>query len=528
MDYSKRQKTSNQRNTTSDKTQTRRIPTSRSQSTKSDTKPIPNGYGRAKSRNASAQSRSETDRLSQEIRHNMEMRDPNQRNTANRKNTGMAQSRNRQAATGSRGASDSSTARARRHSQATGRYKAVSGNTTRSQNNPRANTSAVKNGGRSNGQKNNNYVPPRKRPPQGTSRRTRDTSGINRAPAIPPRKKHGLSPFALKLLIALVVGIIIVFALIFFNLTHNLNPNLRADAARYGISSSALEVAAKHRIVNVLLFGVDGREDVEGERSDSMMILSADFEHGGLKVTSLMRDTYVEIPDNGDDKLNSAYSLGGPELSVKTVNHNFDTAITDYVTIDFTCLVAMVNAVGGVEVNIESDEELEWINAYLNDVNDKVKTNSPYVQGTGKQVLDGSQALAYCRIRYVGNGDFDRTQRQRNVLEQVVRKVLNLNPLSQLALMNQVMPYVKTSLTTNEIYKLGFNVILLRNRNLTQKQIPEETHLQTDFVGEESYVIPDTLTDNIKALYNFIYQIDYTPSSSAQQISDKIQGLLVY
>ena len=159
--------------------------------------------------------------------------------------------------------------------------------------------------------------------------------GNHQSTAIPPKKRHGLSPFALKSLIALVAGIVILFALIFFSLTHNLNPNLRADASRYGVSASALEVAASHRVVNVLMFGVDGREDVEGDRSDSMMILTADFEHNSLKVTSLMRDTYVEIPDNGDGKLNSAFSLGGPELAVQTVNHNFDTAITDYITVDF-------------------------------------------------------------------------------------------------------------------------------------------------------------------------------------------------
>ena len=527
MDYSNRQNTSNQKRNDSTGSQTKRIPTSRPQSSRSNTKPLPKGYGHVKSKNASSRARSETDRLSQEIKRNMEMRAPNQRNTSYRKNTVAPTSRNRQTPTGVHNVSDTSSARPIRRSQSAGQYGAASAKASRSRGGTRKNTSPVMSSVRPN-TKRGYRAPSRQRTSQGMKRPANYNVGNHQSTAIPPKKRHGLSPFALKSLIALVAGIVILFALIFFSLTHNLNPNLRADASRYGVSASALEVAASHRVVNVLMFGVDGREDVEGDRSDSMMILTADFEHNSLKVTSLMRDTYVEIPDNGDGKLNSAFSLGGPELAVQTVNHNFDTAITDYITVDFTCLVAMVNAVGGVEVNIESNEELEWVNAYLNDVNDKVKTNSPYVPSTGKQLLDGSQALAYCRIRFVGNGDFDRTQRQRNVLEQVVRKVLKLNPVSQLVLINQVLPYIKTSLSVSEIYKLGFNVLLLRNRNLTQKQIPDETHLQTDLVDEESFIIPDTLTDNIKALYNFIYQIDYTPSSTAQEISDKIQGLLVY
>ena len=525
MDYSKRQKYPNQPKA-DDKTQTRRIPTNRAGASKSDTKPLPSGYSGAKKRSASAGARSETDRLSEEIRRNMEKRDPNVRNRAASQNTGTPLFQRDKRAAGARNAPNTAR-RTGRSSQTVRKRNDTETNASRTQNRYRTTNTPVVNGARPRTNRGSHRASAQ-RPPRNSSRPPQYRTGSPSPTAIPPKKRHSLSPFAVKVLIALIAGIVIMFALIFFNLTHNLNPGLRADAARYGVSSSALEVAAKHRIVNVLIFGVDGREDVEGDRSDSMMILTADFEHGGLKVTSLMRDTYVEIPDNGDDKLNSAYSLGGPELAVKTVNHNFDTAITDYVTVDFTCLVAMVNAVGGAEVNIESDEELQWLNAYLDDVNDKVKTRSPYVQGTGKQLLDGSQALAYCRIRYVGNGDFDRTQRQRNVLEQVVHKVLDLNPLRQLALMNQVMPYIKTSLSVNEIYKLGFNVILMRNRNLTQKQIPEATHLQTDFVGEESFVIPDTLTDNIKALYSFIYQIDYSPSPTAQEISDKIQGLLVY
>lgn len=346
-------------------------------------------------------------------------------------------------------------------------------------------------------------------------------------PTPPPKKKKKLSLFKKRLILVVVLLLAGSTAYAAFQIMGNLNKDLSSsNLSKYGISSSAASVAQDHRIVNVAIFGVDGREDVEGERSDSTMIATADFEHGGIKITSLMRDTYVYIDSENDfDKLNAAYALGGPTTALKTINQNFDTAITDYLVVDFSCMVEMVNAVGGVTVDITSEDELYWLNQYLMDVNDKVKTSSPEVAGTGSQLLDGSQALAYCRIRYVGNGDFDRTQRQRTVFEQVINKAMSLNPIAQYSLIQSVMPYVKTSLSFNEILKYAGNAMLLRNRSIQQKQIPTEDYVETGYLGDVSYVFPVTLVDNIKVLYNFIYEINYTPSSEAQQISEEIQDV---
>ena len=216
------------------------------------------------------------------------------------------------------------------------------------------------------------------RPPQRIDERRRSSNDT-----LPKkrRKKRGFFKKALILLLVLLIGAGAYAATIIkFG---NLNKDLTGKVSQYNISSNAANMALNHRIVNVAIFGVDGRDDVDGSRSDSMMIASADFEHNKLKITSLMRDTYVYInKDYGYDKLNAAYSFGGPELALKTINQNFDTAITDYVTIDFTAMVAMVNAVGGVTIDIENEDELYWVNQYLMDVNDKVKTNSPFLEST--------------------------------------------------------------------------------------------------------------------------------------------------
>lgn len=357
------------------------------------------------------------------------------------------------------------------------------------------------------------------RPPQRIDDRRRNSNDT-----LPKkrRKKRGFFKKALILLLVLLIGAGAYAATVIkFG---NLNKDLTGKVSQYNISSNATNMALNHRIVNVAIFGVDGRDDVDGSRSDSMMIASADFEHNKLKITSLMRDTYVYInKDYGYDKLNAAYSFGGPNLALKTINQNFDTAITDYVTIDFTAMVAMVNAVGGVTIDIENEDELYWVNQYLMDVNDKVKTNSPFLEGTGAQVVDGSQALAYCRVRYVGNGDFDRTLRQRKVFEQVMAKAVDLNPLEQYSLLTKVMPYVETSLSKTEILKYAGNVMFMKDHAIHQEQIPAEGYVDTGMLGDVSYVFPVTLVDNIKEWYQFVYETDYTPSGTAQDISDEIE-----
>ncbi len=336
--------------------------------------------------------------------------------------------------------------------------------------------------------------------------------------------KKRSKPFV-RLLWFLVIVLILLFAATFvYARVLPLNPDLSGNYELYNISSNAAAVASSHQIANVAVFGVDGREDVEGDRSDAIMIGSADFEHNSLKVTSLMRDTYVDLAGlDYFDKLNAAYSQGGPMEALKTINENFDTAITDYVVVDFTALVAVVNSVGGVDITITDEDELYWLNQYLMDVNDKVGTQDPDVPGTGPQHLTGSQALSYARIRYTGNGDYDRTQRQRNILEQVVAKASQMNPIEQVKLVQSVLPYVETSLRTSELFRYGLNFLIMRDKTIAQFRLPADGLFVDGYLDDVSYIFPMTLVDNIKAWYNFVYQIDYTPSARAQEISEEIE-----
>ncbi|WKY47973.1 LCP family protein [Eubacteriaceae bacterium ES3] len=361
-----------------------------------------------------------------------------------------------------------------------------------------------------------------------STRPTRVTSSKKNTSSKSVRKRKSSSNLfkkflrtAILVLICLIGSGVLVNAFYLNNVNSGLSGNLR----KYGISSTAAAYAKDHKIVNIAVFGIDGREDVEGDRTDTIMIATADFENDALKVTSLMRDTYAYIDEDYDfDKLNAAYAYGGADLAIQTINQNFDTAITDYITVDFTSMVTIVNAVGGVTIDIETEDELYWVNAYLDDVNAKVATSSPYLEDTGSQVVDGSQALAYCRVRYVGDGDFDRTLRQRVVFEQAVSKALDLSPQQQYTLLTELMPYIETSLSTSEFLKYGLNTLLMHTREIEQARFPADDAMLLDYVGDSSFVIPDTLADNIKELYAFIYNDEtYEPSEQAAAISEQIK-----
>jgi LCP family protein required for cell wall assembly len=369
--------------------------------------------------------------------------------------------------------------------------------------------------------------------PLGGRRPSRKLPPAKRRPSFFKAHRRGLLAFFLVLIAALGVG--------YFLLTRTKPLVFASD--KYDISSEAAAQARRHRISNVLLLGTDGRNNVDGARSDTIMILSGDFEHSSLKISSILRDSYVAIPGHGYGKLNAAYSYGsagsatedqkiknGAALALKTVNRNFDTAMTDYVVVDFTCVINMVNAVGGVKVDLKSEAERESLNANVADINANVSGHaaSGPVAGTGTQKLNGVQALAYARIRHVGNGDFERTQRQRAVLNQVFAKAKKLSLIKQYKLYKAVKPYIHTSMSGREIFKYLFNVALHRGAGIEQQQIPDSSLTAVGMLRGVSYVFPKTLENNIITLHSFIYEEDYTPSDTAAGISAHIQNVWPY
>lgn len=255
-----------------------------------------------------------------------------------------------------------------------------------------------------------------------------------------------------------------------------------------------------NKIKNIALFGIDATDGETG-RSDSIMIATLDPVHNKLKITSVMRDSYVSIDGYGQDKINHAYAYGGPELAIKTLNENFGLNIEDFISVNFSSLPTIINILGGIDIEI-TQEELEYINSYIDDINVKDRTNSPHISYAGVQHLDGTQALAYSRIRYTSGGDYERTQRHRTVLNALFNKLTSTSVASYNSLLNEVLPYVQTNLSAADILSLGTKVLGIGN-NLEQDRFPRDGY------GE------GTMIDGI-------YYLTFDKEATVQQMRDYI------
>lgn len=268
--------------------------------------------------------------------------------------------------------------------------------------------------------------------------------------------------------------------------------NVKLNKDNLGIVEDELkDYNNTNKIKNIALFGVDAT-DGENGRSDSIMIATLDSVHNKLKITSIMRDSYVNIDGYGMDKINHAYAYGGPELSIKTLNENFGLNIQDFVSVNFSSLPKIINILDGVNIEI-TNEEIEYINKYIDDINKKNGTNSSHITYAGVQHLDGTQALAYSRIRYTAGGDYKRTERQRTVIDAIFTELKSTSVASYNSLLNEVLPYVQTNLNASDILSLGTKVLGIGN-NLEQDRFPRDGYGEGAMIDGVYYLTFDIET----------------------------------
>lgn len=288
------------------------------------------------------------------------------------------------------------------------------------------------------------------------------------------------------IILASMVGLFIVAAgagYLYVNNVLNKIDKVDIDESKLGINE---ELSKKYgKVQNIALFGVDSTDGGHG-RSDSTMILTIDREHKKLKITSLMRDSYVAIDGHGNDKLNHAYAFGGPELAIRTINQNFGLNIRDFVTVNFSSLPKIIDTLGGINIDIDS-EELKYINDYISDLNRLNKTNVSSITKTGLQKLNGTQAMAYCRIRYTSGGDYKRTERHREVLEKLFEGIREVSIAKYPTILNDLMPMVKTSLSTSEILSLGTDMVNM-GKGLEQDRFPKDSDAKSAMINNVYYL----------------------------------------
>lgn len=280
--------------------------------------------------------------------------------------------------------------------------------------------------------------------------------------------------------------------------------------------------------LNVALFGLDSRDGTlgEGNLSDTIIIASLNRETKEIRLCSVYRDTLLQQADGSYNKANAAYSFGGAEDAVALLNKNLDMDIQHYVTVNFNALADIVDELGGVEIDL-TEEEVYWTNGYCTETKKVVGRETTELTTPGLQTLDGIQATAYCRIRYAGTGtDFERTQRQRTVLEQIATKVQAADLSTLNRIIDKVFPEIATNFTLTEILAYAKDVFDYRLGEMNGFPFEKSTPTLS---GVGSCVIPETLESNVIELHKFLFGEDgYSPSSTVLEISGAVAGYALY
>lgn len=272
-------------------------------------------------------------------------------------------------------------------------------------------------------------------------------------------------------------------------------------------------VKVNQHIVNILLLGV---EEIGGaSNTDLMIVATMNTKDNTMKLTSIMRDLYVEIPGYSNNRLNSAFAKGGIDLLYQTIKKNFDVDIDGYVLVNFSAFEKVVDLVGGVDVTLTKTEA-----NYLNTTN---YISNPAYRNVheGTQLMNGNQALGYCRVRKVSTGtennDFGRTQRQRAVLNSIFEKVKSKNILQLGLLMNDILTKVKieTDISQSEFNQYLEEAASLNVKSLEQHRIPSDGNYMGQKVQMGKYMqevlVPTDWEAARKEIHDFIYGPEVTP-----------------
>ncbi len=263
-------------------------------------------------------------------------------------------------------------------------------------------------------------------------------------------------------------------------------------------------------VENFALFGVDCvNENYTGCRSDLIIVASFNKDTHGLTLSSVPRDLYTAVEGHGFDKLNHAYAFGGAGLAVQTLNATFDLDIEHFVSVNFNAAKAIIDALGGVTIAVK-DYEVSQIDG---------------IQSAGTYRLTGSQALQYSRIRKVGNGDFERMERQRYVMEQTLAELEDLSLTKVFSLGEALLPMVRTNLSLGELTKLGTNVLTGGMPELTDQQVPSTEEGRGVSIDGIYYFAPTMLVETTEKFHSLIHpSLTYRPSRSLTDLANAIES----
>ena len=292
------------------------------------------------------------------------------------------------------------------------------------------------------------------------------------------------------------------------------------DTTAVGINEETKQELKGYR--NIALLGIDSRADDYGlgNRSDCIIIASINQETNEVKLISVYRDTYVYVTESGKerlDKITHAYSYGGAQNTLKSLNEALDLNITEFVTVNFDAVIAAVDSLGGVYIDIDSSE-VNYINDYIDATSESSGVKSSHITHAGNQKLDGVQAVSYSRVRYTAGGDYKRTERMRTVVEAMLSKAktLGIGQLNSFA--DTILPKIRTNISSSEIWGL---VPKLASFKVTGSLgWPYETK---GITLDRWYGVPVTLQSNVEKLHKEAFgQDDYEASDAVKEMSSSI------
>jgi len=257
---------------------------------------------------------------------------------------------------------------------------------------------------------------------------------------------------------------------------------------------------------HLLLIGIDARPGEKTGRADTIIIVTIDPDDNVIKMTSIMRDLYVEIPGRKNNRINAAYVFGGPELLMETIELNFGIHVDSYIAVNFSMLGTLIDAIGGLVLVVEDEYYMERINAVIKmdnkvlgiDINDGLLTH------TGEQLMTGKQAQAYARYRYgTADGDFGRTARQREVVTKIFDKLSGMTVIQLMSLVMDNAGNVYTNIPLDELASFAPVVVSMNGAEIQELRLPVDGGYTSQTIAGMSVLVPDRDV-NARALMEFL------------------------
>jgi len=335
------------------------------------------------------------------------------------------------------------------------------------------------------------------------------------------KRKRRIILFILEAILVLIMAVVLIFNYYWNKL--DTEETLAPEATQINEIDKNVEVVLKgYR--NIAVFGVDARNNTtldKGTLADAIMIVSINRETKDIKIVSVYRDTYLNTRGESTfNKINTAYSEGGPSQALYALNRNLDLDIKEYVTVNWKAVVLAVDILGGVEIDVPR-KAFPSINGYITETVKATAIGSVQLKQAGLQKLDGIQAVAYSRLRYIDD-DYRRTERQREVVEQMLMKAKEADATTLMRLVDAVFPQIKTNIRQTDALELALDIMRYKLKETSGFPYDKNSRLMG---AKGDCVIPLGLAQNVQQLHEFLFENEaYKPSATVLQLDKKIKN----